>query len=339
MGTYLSIPLYSRNTVTLQPMEKKADTGALEADRSSVLSELQNLKNVMETTSPSISNQVEVCTNAVTNAVTKEEPKAVAKAATKAAAKEPKKEFLELEEPLTKAGLMIVEKEEPVAEPVVELIKPVKNKIEIVKEAVLPQEEENVVLLSSDELKQRILGMAEQQTEQQKEQVRTFHKKACIQLLEQVKCYEESVDSDEDSMPLSREELRTRVLRELDNSKKVHMKEKTVQEYVKELSKETFKEKLKTPPLKPFKEESLQDVHPFLLEYGVNPIKTNTIMIDNRIYHKNDAQVAQVAQVAPVEPVAPIVEVAPAALMAPVEPVKPVMPINANNKKNKKKKH
>jgi len=334
MGTYLSIPLYSRSTVTLQPMEKKADTGALEAGHSSVPSELENLKNVMETTSPSISNQVEAVAKepkAVAKepkAVTKE-PNAVAKE-TKEEPKKPKKEFLELEEPLTKAGLMIVEKEAPVAKPVVELTKPVKNKIEMVKEAVLPQEEENVVLLSSDELKQRILGMAEQQVEQQKEQVRTIHKKACIQLLEQVKCYEEPVDSDEDSMPLSREELRTHVLRELDNSKKVHMKEKTVQEYVKELSKETFKEKLKTPPLKPCKEESLQDVHPFLLEYGVNPIKTNTIMIDNRMYHKIDAPVVEVAPVSSVEPVAPA---------APVAPVKPAVPTNANNKKNKKKKH
>ena len=130
MGTYLSIPLYSRNTVTLQPMEKKADTGALEAERSSVPSELQNLNKVMGATSPIISNQVELCTNAVA----KEEPKAVAKEEPKVVPKvEPKKEFLELEEPLTKAGLMIVEKEAPVAEPVVELIKPVKNKIEIMK--------------------------------------------------------------------------------------------------------------------------------------------------------------------------------------------------------------
>jgi hypothetical protein len=332
-------------------MEKKADTGALEAGHSSVPSELENLKNVMETTSPSISNQVEAVAKepkavakepkAVTkepNAVAKEEPKAVAKE-TKEEPKKPKKEFLELEEPLTKAGLMIVEKEAPVAKPVVELTKPVKNKIEVVKEAVLPQEEENVVLLSSDELKQRILGMAEQQAEQQKEQVRTIHKKACIQLLEQVKCYEEPVDSDEDSMPLSREELRTHVLRELDNSKKVHMKEKTVQEYVKELSKETFKEKLKTPPLKPCKEESLQDVHPFLLEYGVNPIKTNTIMIDNRMYHKNDAPAVQVAPVVEVALVEEVKPVAPAEPVAPVAPVKPAAPTNTNNKKNKKKKH
>ena len=60
MGTYLSLPLYSRSTVTLQPIEKKADTGAVCEEASSVSSELKNITNLMDTTSPITSNQVEV---------------------------------------------------------------------------------------------------------------------------------------------------------------------------------------------------------------------------------------------------------------------------------------
>jgi hypothetical protein len=265
MGTYLSIPLYLRNTVTLEPIAKKADTGAVQSSIFSASSELQNVTKVMETTGL-IENKAEV--------YIKNEPKVEPKVELKV---EPKMVFLTITEPSKKVDLM---------------------------------EEENVILLSSTELKERIIGMADEQLEQKKEKVRTFHKKTCTELLQKVKCYEHPASDDEDSVPLSRQELRNHVLRELENnSKKVNMniKEKTVHEYLKEMS----KEKLKTPPLKPLKEESLQDIHPFLLEYGVNPIKTNTIMIDNRMYHKIDV---------------------------PNVPVAPVAP-NPSNKKNKRKKH
>jgi len=297
MGTYLSIPLYLRNTVTLEPIAKKADTEAVHVVTSSASTELKNLKKVMETTGLIETSQIEVYIKDEKKELKeepKEEPKEELKAELKAEINAgPKKVFLELTEVPKKIDLMIVKKEEPLAvEPQTAEPKKHNTKIQII-------EEENVILLSSDELKKRILGATE---EQQKEQVRAFHKKACIQLLQKVKCYETPIDSDDDSVPLSREELRRCVLRELENSKKVIITEKSVLAYLKE----TSKEKLKTPPLAPVKEESVHDVHPFLLEYGVNPIKTNTIMIDNRMYRKNDAP----------EPVA-----------------------STNNKKNKRKKH
>ena len=301
MGTYLSIPLYLRNTVTLEPIAKKADTEAVQAVTSSAASELQNLTKVMETTGMIETSQVEVYIKGETKerkGEPKEEPKVEPKVEPKG---EPKKVFLELAEVPKKVDLMIVKKEEPLAvEPQTAEPKKHNTKIQII-------EEENVILLSSDELKKRILGANE---EQQKEQVRAFHKKACIQLLQKVKCYETPVDSDdEDSVPLSREELRRCVLRELEHSKKVTITEKSVLAYLKE----TSKEKIKTPPLAPVKEESVQDVHPFLLEYGVNPIKTNTIMIDNRMYRNNAVSL---------EPVAPVTQV-----------------LTQSNKKNKRKKH
>jgi hypothetical protein len=289
MGTYLSIPLYLRNTVTLEPIAKKADTEAVKEGVSSAASGLQNLTKVMETTGIIETSQVEVYIKGEKKEQ-KEEPKGEPKA-------EPKKVFLELAEVPKKVDLLIVKKEELPALSVA----PVKENAKIVM-----LEEENVILLSSDELKKRILGATE---EQQKEQVRAFHKKACIQLLQKVKCYETPVDSDdEDSVPLSREELRRCVLRELEHSKKVTITEKSVLSYLKEMS----KDKIKTPPLAPVKEESVHDVHPFLLEYGVNPIKTNTIMIDNRMYRNT----------ASLEPVAPVTQV-----------------LTQSNKKNKKKNH
>lgn len=53
--------------------------------------------------------------------------------------------------------------------------------------------------------------------------------------------------------------------------------EKTVIEFLKNAAKE------KSPLLPPIKEESM-DVHPFLLEYGTAPIKSNTVLIQNQTY-------------------------------------------------------
>jgi hypothetical protein len=279
-------------------MEKKADTGAVEVGVSSVSSELKNIEKVTDTTSPITNNQVELYIKGE-----KKEP-------TVEPTVEPKKIFLECTAPLKMLDLMIVKKEEPSVVLVAPVVAPVKDNTKNDRKIVM-MEEENVILLSSSELKQHILGTIEEQNEQQKEKVRAFHKMACIQLLQQVKCYETPVDSDdEDSVPLSREELRRRVLRELENSKKVTITEKSVPTYLKEIS----KEKVKTPPLEPVKEETIHDVHPFLLEYGVNPIKTNTIMIDNHIYHKNNVLTAPAVSAAPTN-------------------------MQHINKKNKKKKH
>ena len=333
MGSYLSIPSYSRNTVTLEPIVKKADTEAVQAVVSSAPSNLQNFTKVLESTNLIATNQVEVYI--------------------KGEKKEPKEEksLVEPITPLKKEESSVALIVAPAVVPVVELVNEVKSntntytknytRVEIIEEEIeLPSKafnEENVILLSAEELKQRILGITEQHTENQKEHVRTLYKQSCSELLDKVKCYEnpQPVDSDdEDVLPLSREELKCHVLHELENnSKKMNMNitEKAVKNYVQGM----FKEKLKTLPLAPVKEESVQDVHPFLIEYGVNPIKTNTIMIDNRMYHKNNTEVAEVAEVAPIAPLMPTV---------PVVPVVPVAPIahhnnNNNNKKNKRKKH
>jgi hypothetical protein len=317
MGSYLSVPSYSRNTVTLEPIVKKADTEEVQEARTSVPSELQRVAKVMETTSPITSDHVEVYIKGE-----KKEPK-----------EEPKREFLEVTEAPKMVDLMIVKKDEVVEEPSNAVKSDANTKsyrrIEIIEEVNLPENalEDNPILFSADELKQHILSMTEQSNEQHKEKVRTFHKKACDELLHKVKPYEHSkpVDSDdEDIAPLSREELRRHVLRELNNnSKKVNVAitEKSVPVYLKEIS----KEKIKTPPLEPVKEETVQDVHPFILEYGVHPIKTNAIMIDNRIYHKNPLNI----------PVTPVASVAP----APVVQAAPKNAHQAVDKKNKRKKH
>lgn len=50
--------------------------------------------------------------------------------------------------------------------------------------------------------------------------------------------------------------------------------------------KSVTKVKEKSPLLAPIKEEST-DVHPYLLEYGTNPIKSNTVLIQNQTYQVN----------------------------------------------------
>jgi hypothetical protein len=312
MGSYLSIPLYSRNTVTLEPIAKKADTGAVQVVPSSVSSESQNDTKVMDTTSPTTSNPTDVCITSEK----KEEPKESKKEVKKEEPKEPKKEepkkeeskkiFLELTEPSKKMDLMIVNKEPLAVEPQnIKAESKNNTKIQVIEEKT---EEDNVLLLSSDELKQHILGMAEDTVKQQKENAIVLHKKVCAEIVQHAKN-----DSDEENaVPLSREELRNHVLRELENqSKKTTITiEKIIKPYVIELC----KEKVKSPPLEPVKEETVQDVHPFLLEYGVNPIKTNTLLIQNHTYQKVES--SAIAS----------------------EPVAPTHAQN-NHKKNKKKKH
>jgi hypothetical protein len=314
MGTYLSIPLYSRNTVTLEPIVKKADTEAVQSATSSAPSKLQNIAKVIDTTSPNTSNQVELSIPGEKKEI-KEEPKEELKKEPV----EPKKEFLEFVDSSKKVDLIIVKKEEPLAvEPQNVEAEPKKyTKIQII-------EEDNVLLLSSDELKQRILGMADDVVKQQKETVRVLHKKMFTELLDKVQ--HSKNDSDEDTVPLSREELQCRVLRELENHSKksiINNEDKMIKPYVKDIP----KEKVKTPLLEPVKEETVQDVHPYLLEYGVNPVKTNTLLIQNHTYQKIDASVAPVA--------APVV----APVAAPVAPVTAPTHAQNNHKKNKKKKH
>lgn len=71
-------------------------------------------------------------------------------------------------------------------------------------------------------------------------------------------------------------------VKEVEEKKEVkEIKEKIVIEW-----KSATKVKEKSPLLAPIKEESM-DVHPYLLEYGTNPIKSNTLLIQNQTYQVN----------------------------------------------------
>jgi len=58
------------------------------------------------------------------------------------------------------------------------------------------------------------------------------------------------------------------------------VKEKTVIEFLKSAAKE------KSPLLPPIKEESM-DIHPYLLEYGTEPFKSDILLIQNEMYQPN----------------------------------------------------
>ena len=132
--------------------------------------------------------------------------------------------------------------------------------------------EEHVVLLTQDELRQRILGMNRPLStsvadETLKEEVKKNFKKAHSELLKKVECYENPkddaktvVNSEEDVTPNLRNELRNHVIRELENNaNKISVKvtEKAVKEYLKQ----TTKEAIKSPSLEPVKED-LYEGHP-----------------------------------------------------------------------------
>jgi len=330
MGNYWSSYSQSRTTVILEPIVKKADTDALLDVVPSAPTEVGSVPKVMETMSPITSEHLEVYVKG----------------------EEPKKVHLEIGDVPKKVDLMIVKKEEELKDLhpkkekpaelstklIQDLTKEVKDLIKELTPVEEPKKEEsnddNVLLLTSDELKERILGMTENF---KKEDVKKNYKNTCTELLSKVPCYEnpKMVDSDdEDVIPLSRKELKEHVMRELENTaKKVNIKmtEKTVYEYLKE----TSKEKIKSPSLEPVKEEILTEAHPYLLEYGTASIKTNTLLIDNHTYQKVNTITPVVKildELVALEPVKPVVSVKP------VEPVKSSPPKQQHNKNQKKHK-
>jgi hypothetical protein len=339
MGNYWSTPSQTGTTVTLEPSVKKADT---DAARASEPSKVESAAKVMETTSPITSDHLEVYVKGVESK------------------KETNKSLLQLED---KPKVEPVPKVEPSTELIKELTKEVKELItELTKDEPKVQEpkvqepkveesllqinpeDENVVILTADELSDKILGIYE---DCKKQEVKVLHKKVCEellvngkqkdaakkvhdQLLKDVPRYEtikeEAIVQSDDEMPLSREQLKQHVLRELDNNAKkvsVKMTEKTVFEYLKE----TSNEKIKSPSLEPVKEESLYETtHPYLLEYGTAPIKTNTIVIENRSYQKLNT----------ITPVVKLIEESAAATQ--VEQAKPAKQNHKHHKKNNKHK-